>query len=143
LSRQRREAPRGVVDTSVVVAGAAAFRGSPLHPRTDSGRFLLKWIEEGHFRWLYTEEILEEYKEILKQCKVRSSIIGAFINLLREEGIEISIRKTRAVSPDPGDDPMCDCVEAGKASFLVTFNRRDFPQGKIKAKVIGPGDELP
>ena len=69
MSRKRRELPRGVVDTSVVIAGAAAFRGAPLHPKTDSGILLLKWIEEGHFQWLYTEDILDEYKAILKRCR--------------------------------------------------------------------------
>lgn len=143
MSRKRRKAPRGVVDTSIVIAGAAAFRGSPLHPETDSGRLLLKWTEEGHFQWLYTDEILDEYKEILKRCNVRSATIGAFINLLREEGLEVSVRKTSAVSPDPGDDPVCACATAGNASFIVTLNPRDFPQSKIEAKIVGPADDLP
>jgi hypothetical protein len=35
-------------------------------------------IEEGHFQWLYTEEILDEYKEILKRLNVRPSVpVGA------------------------------------------------------------------
>jgi hypothetical protein len=45
LSRKVRRAPRAVVDTSVVIAGAAAFRGAPLHPETESGKLLLRWIE--------------------------------------------------------------------------------------------------
>lgn len=143
MSRKRREAPRGVVDTSVVIAGAAAFRGAPLHPETDSGRLLLKWVKEGHFQWLYTEDILDEYKEGLKRCKVRPATIGIFINLLREEGIEVSVRKTPSVSPDPGDDPVCACAEAGNAEFIVTLNSRDFPQTRIKAKIVGPADDLP
>ena len=64
------------MDTSVVIAGAAAFRGAPLRPETKSGKLLLRWIEEGHFHWLYSEEILDEYKEILKRFNVRPWVIG-------------------------------------------------------------------
>ena len=141
MSRKTRKAPRGVVDTSVVIAGAAAFRGAPLHPETDSGRFLLKWIEDGHFQWLYTEDILDEYKEVLKRFRVRSAAIGKFINLVREEGVLIQVRKNPGISPDPGDDPFCACAEAGDASFIVTLNPRDFPQSRIRAKVIRPSEQ--
>jgi predicted nucleic acid-binding protein len=104
---------------------------------------LLKWIEEGHFQWHYTEEILDEYKEVLKRCNVRSTTIGRFINLLREEGNQVAVRKTKSISPDPDDDPICACAEAGKADFIVTLNPKDFPQSKIGAKVIHPSRLTP
>jgi predicted nucleic acid-binding protein len=143
LSRKPKRAPRAVVDTSVVIAGAAAFRGAPLRPETESGALLLKWIEEGHFQWLYTEEILTEYKELLKRFQVRPGIVGQFINLLREEGIAVHVRKAPGISPDPGDDPFCACAQAGNAAFIVTLNPRDFPQNRLSAKVIRPGEPLP
>jgi hypothetical protein len=52
LVAQGQKSARGVVDTSVVIAGAAAFRGAPLHPETGSGKLLLRWIAEGHFQLL-------------------------------------------------------------------------------------------
>lgn len=142
MSPKPRKAPRGVVDTSVIIAGAAAFRGAPLHPETDSGRLLLKWINEGHFQWLYTEDILDEYKELLNRFDVRSATIGRFINLLREEGVQVRVRKNPGISPDPSDAPFCACAEAGSASFIVTLNPRDFPQSKIRATVIKPSQQL-
>jgi hypothetical protein len=69
-----------------VIAGAAAFRGAPLHPETDSGRLLLKWIEEGGFQWLYTEDILDEYKELLKRFKVRPPRLEAETRLTASVG---------------------------------------------------------
>jgi predicted nucleic acid-binding protein len=102
----------------------------------------LKWIEEGHFQWLYTEDILDEYKAILKRCKVRPVTIGSFINLLREEGIQVSVRKSSSISPDPDDDPFCACAEAGNAAFIVTLNPQDFPQNKLRAKVVCPSQTI-
>ena len=131
------------MDTSVVIAGAAAFRGAPLRPETKSGILLLRWFEVGHLHWLYSEEILDEYKEILKRFNVRPRVIGRFINLIREEGISVRVRKSGSVSPDPGDDPFCACAAQGNASFLVTLNPRDFPQQRLDAKIIHPGENLP
>ena len=45
---------------------------------------LYKWAEKGNFVWLVTEDILDEYKEVLKRLRVRSTLIGAVINLIRE-----------------------------------------------------------
>lgn len=143
MSPRGRKRPRGVVDTSVLIAGAAALRGSPLEPETDSGKFLVRWIEQENFEWLYTEEILDEYKELLKRFNVNPSLAGRFVNLLREVGVHVRVRSQRSFSPDPGDDPFCACAEAGKASFIVTLNTRDFPQRKLTSKVIRPGDSLP
>ena len=116
--------------------GAAAFRGALLRPETESGKLLFRWIEEGHFQWLYSEEILDEYKEILKRFNVRPGVIGRFINPIREEGVSVRVRKSGSVSPDPGDDPCCACAAQGNASFLVSLNPRDFPQQRLDAKII-------
>lgn len=131
----------GVVDTSVLVAGVAAFKQRP--PVSPSARFLRKWLDRAGFTWLVTEEILAEYKAVLSRLHARRSVVGALINLLREEAELLDVRATARLSPDPGDDPFCACAEAGGAAFIVTLNPRDFPQRKLRAKVIGPGDPLP
>ncbi len=132
---------RGVVDTSVVVAGIAAFKERP--PVSPSAKFLREWLDHAGFIWLVTEEILSEYKAVLSRLRVRRSVVGALINLLREEAELVEVRSTAELSPDPGDDPFCACAEAGGAAFIVTLNPRDFPQRKLRAKVISPEDPLP
>ena len=132
---------KGVVDTSVVVAGIAAFK--PFPPVSASAKLLREWFEHGNFIWLVTEEILAEYKAVLSRLGVRPRVIGALINLLREEAELVEPRSTPELSPDPGDDPFCACAEAVGAAFIVTLNPKDFPQHKLRAKVISPGDPLP
>jgi hypothetical protein len=46
--------------------------------------------------------------------------------------------ETKTVSPDPKDDPFCLCSEEGNADFIVTLNPKDFPQERLRAKVISP-----
>jgi putative PIN family toxin of toxin-antitoxin system len=102
---------------------------------------LKRWISDNTF-WLISEEILDEYEEVLARQKVRRELIGRIINLLREEASLVPVKRTEMVSPDPGDDPICACAEEGGADFIVTLNPRDFPQGKLKARVIAPSDPL-
>jgi predicted nucleic acid-binding protein len=132
---------KGVVDTSVVVAGIAAFKERP--PVSASAKFLREWLDHATFTWLVTEEILAEYKAVLLRLRVRRSVVGALINQLREDAELVEVRSAAAISPDPGDDPFCACAEAGGAAFIVTLNPKDFPQSKIRAKVISPNDPLP
>jgi predicted nucleic acid-binding protein len=82
--------------------------------------------------------VLAEYKEVLKRLHVRSAAIGTLINIIRELGEPVEIRYSDEVSPDPKDDAFCLCAEAGRADIIFTLNPRDFPQDRLKAKVIEP-----
>jgi predicted nucleic acid-binding protein len=139
----KKNRPRGVVDTSVLVAGIAAFRDSESQSLVPSARLLRDWIDNGTFTWLINEEIVDEYKAILARRGVRSSLIGAAINLLRFQAEEIPDRTGSNISPDPGDEPFCICAEMGNADFIVTLNAKDFPHHKLRAHVISPSDSIP
>lgn len=138
--KARERKPRVVIDTSVLVAGISGFREPYVPGRNWSADLLHKWAEKSNFVWLVTEDILEEYKEVLKRLRVRSSTIGRVINLIRERSEEVKTRAPIEISQDPEDDPLCQCAEEGRANFIITLNPKDFPQDRLKAKVISPGD---
>ena len=127
----------------MLIAGIAGFKGSHVEPTTASGRLLQAWVEDGVFAWLISDDILAEYKEVMQRLGVRRPLIGRIINLLREEGQVVPPAGRREVSPDPGDEPFCACAEAGRADFIVTLNPSDFPQERLRAKVISPSESLP
>ena len=129
---------RVVVDTSVLVAGVAGFKDNYTPDRNPSADVLCKWAEEHTFVWLVSEDILDEYKEVLRRLRVRSHVIGRLVNLIRERAEEVKIRTSTEISPDPGDDPFCLCAEQGRADFVVTLNPKDFPQDRLKATVVLP-----
>ena len=62
---QKKKRPRGVVDTSVLVAGVAAFKATDFGPLVSSAKMLRDWINNRTFTWLVNEEIIDEYKIIL------------------------------------------------------------------------------
>jgi uncharacterized protein len=137
--KTRKRKPRAVVDTSVLVAGISGFREPFVSGRNPSADVLHGWAERNSFVWLITEDILEEYKEVLKRLRVYPNVIGKVINLIRERAEEVKVHASVQISPDPKDDSFCLCAEQGKADFIVTLNLKDFPQDRLKATVVLPG----
>jgi predicted nucleic acid-binding protein len=132
-----------VVDTSVLVAGIAGMRTS-VHPsKNASATFLRNWVERRPFVWLVTEELLDEYTEVLGRLGVRRAVIGNIVNTLRAKGEHVKLGPPCNLSPDPDDNHICDCAEYGNADFIVTLNQKDFPQQSLTAKVVAPSDVLP
>ena len=136
--KARKRKPRVVVDTSVLVAGVSGFR-EPFAPgRNPSSDILHEWAGQNNFAWLITEDILDEYKEVLKRLGVRPNRIGTLINLIRERAEWVKVRSSAEISPDPKDDAFCLCAESGNADFIVTLNPKDFPESRLKSKVLLP-----
>ena len=63
--------------------------------------------------------------------------------MVREEAEFVDVRSESDVSPDPDDNLFCACAEDGAAAFIATLNRKDFPQKRLVAKIVSPGDPLP
>jgi predicted nucleic acid-binding protein len=125
------------------VAGIAGLKSPEIAPKNPSANLLRNWIEEDTFVWLVSDEILVEYKRVLGRLGVRRALIGKIVNLLREQAELVPSSLLPNISPDPGDDPFCGCVEAGLADFIVTLNPKDFPQSLLSAHVIKPGERIP
>ncbi len=139
--KTRKRKSRAVVDTSVLVAGVSGFKEPFVPGRNPSADVLHRWGERNNFVWLVTEDILEEYKEVLKRLHVRPNLIGKVINLIRERAEEVKVHASAQISPDPKDDAFCLCAEQGTADFIVTLNLKDFPQDRLKATVVLPGGD--
>lgn len=140
--RRSRRAPRGVIDTSVLVAGISAFRPRLTHDNK-SARLLRDWIDEESFVWLVSDDVLDQYTEVLRRLGVKRSTVGRVVNLLAEAATWVPDGHSVPISPDPGDEPFCQCAESGRADFIATLNLKDFPQARLSARVIAPGDPLP
>ena len=134
LPKSKKRKQRAVVDTNVVVAGISGFRDQYIRGRVPSADLLHRWADEEHFVWLYSEDVLAEYKVVLERLHVRSATIGTFINFIRERGEAVEIRSSAEISPDPKDDAFCICAEEGRGDFIFTLNPRDFPQSRPKTK---------
>src|SRR5262249_49928146 len=138
---RRRRLGRGVVDTSVVIRAARAFRQQPPQPNTPELQLVLAWRDDPEvFTWLYSQEILAEYREILRRLKVPRNGVGRFINMVSHNAEEVTDPATGEFSPDPKDDPFYHCALGGDADYIITDNVRDFPpvRNRKRPHIITP-----
>ena len=128
MPAQKRKRPRGVVDTSVLVAGIAGLKSTEIAPKNPSTKLLRDWIEGDTFVWLVSDEILLEYKGVLGRLGVRRPLIGKIINLLREEAEHIPPPLFQTSLPIRATIPFAVALKLARADFIVTLNAKDFPQ---------------
>jgi hypothetical protein len=95
----------------------SGFRKPYVRGKNPSADVLYEWAEKGNFVWLVTEDILDEYKEVLKRLRVRSTLIGAVINFIRERAEPVNVHASFEISPDPKDDPFCLCSGRRECRF--------------------------
>lgn len=76
MPAQKRKRPRGIVDTSVLLAGIAGFKSLDIPIKNPSAKLLRNWVEKDIFVWLVTDKILLEWKQILARFGVRRPLIG-------------------------------------------------------------------
>jgi hypothetical protein len=65
-----------------------------------SAKFVQRWVEDRPFVWLISDDILEEYREVLARLGVRRPLIGNIVNTLRAKGEHVEPGPTRNLSPD-------------------------------------------
>ena len=134
-----------VVDTSVVIRAARAFRQQPAAPDTPELQLLLAWRDDPDvFIWMFSEQILMEYREVMERLRVPRNATGRFINLLREAGEEVTSLVSGEFSPDAKDDPFYHCALGGDANYIITNNVRDFLPipGRKRPRIITPANAV-
>jgi predicted nucleic acid-binding protein len=72
-----------------------------------------------------------------------SDEIEAVIDLLQRQGDLLHSAQLSGISPDPKDDEFLACALASQVDFVVTGNKRDFPEDQLGAtKVVSAGELL-
>jgi uncharacterized protein len=126
---------RIVYDTNVIVSAVLKPGSIP-----DS---LVALALEGRIRLFLTQEILEEYKDVLKRpvFGFDPSAVNAFLNDL--EKASVMVYQTRRVTSalDEPDNRFLECAEEAKAHYLVTGNKKHFPFPELKGtKIVSPAE---
>ena len=113
-----------VVDTNVLVSALLKENSIP-------GQ-LFSWISEGRLIPVYSDQITQEYREVLRRPKFHfpPSKIKMILDTIEKKGIEITAETLEVVLPDPKDRVFYEVVmEERKVrdAWLITGNLRHFP----------------
>jgi putative PIN family toxin of toxin-antitoxin system len=136
-SPRRGEVIRAVIDTNVLVSGL-------LTPAGNEALILLA-IHQGLVHPCFSEEILEEYAAVLARPKFAfpPDEIVAVLAMFHSLGKLFQPDVSAAVSADPGDTKFLQCAEAVQADYIVTGNKRHFPDTSYGVpRVVNAGELL-
>ena len=128
---------RAVIDTNVLVSAMISPAGNEA--------LLVMAINHGLVAPCLSQEILKEYSSVLLRPRFGfpQGHVDDLLNLLRRHGHLLDPVPIAPTSPDPDDDKFIACAIAGKADFLVTGNKRHFPQIRpASARVVNAGELL-
>jgi putative PIN family toxin of toxin-antitoxin system len=127
---------RAVIDTNVLVSGL-------LSPAGNEALIVLA-INQGLVRPCVSDDILEEYAEVLARSKFAflPDEIAAVLAMFRSNGELIRPKGSAPASPDAGDAKFLHCARAAQAEYIVTGNKRHFPPALCGAVRVVNGREL-
>jgi len=100
-----------------------------------------KGLQQGKYTLCVSNEILEEYEEILTQSTnsvIASNVVQTLLNAPTVEFIEPFYR-FNLITQDPDDNKFVDCAIAGNATYIVSndshfdvLKQTDFPKLVVK-----------
>jgi putative PIN family toxin of toxin-antitoxin system len=113
-----------VLDTNVLVAALRSKLGASHH--------LLQLVGDARWRPNVTVPVVLEYESVLKRdCRAfgltEQDVDDAVDALCSQAGLHRLYFLWRPVASDPNDDLMLEAAIASHSDFIITFNRRDFP----------------
>lgn len=127
---------RLVLDTNVLVSALLNLHVTPAK--------ILDGFLEGRWELLVSPEILEEYETVLVRRKfapIHQSVRETVTRLKRAAFVVFPGEMVRACS-DPADNKFLACSIAGKATHLVTGNKKHFPKSPFMGILIISPAEL-
>jgi putative PIN family toxin of toxin-antitoxin system len=128
---------RAVIDTNVLVSAMISPAGNEA--------LVVLAINQRLVVPCFSREILKEYSDVLLRPRFAFLVdeVDALLDMLRRCGADVEPVPIAPTSPDPDDDKFIACALAGNADFLVTGNKRHFPEaGASGTKVVNAAELL-
>jgi putative PIN family toxin of toxin-antitoxin system len=122
---------RVVLDTNVVVSSALTRGGAEA--------YVLDLAVKRLIQVYVLPEVLTEYEEVLRRPKFRRlepAVVESVLARIRQSSLLVSPRQRLAVSPDEEDNRFLECAQASEAHYLVTGDKRHFPNRWRKTRIV-------
>src|SRR5205823_10636562 len=112
---------RVVLDSNIVVSACLTPQGA--------SATIVELALLGYFTLCISQEVLSEYQEVLARPKFSRELerIKTVLEGIEETSAVIVPRQRLTLSSDEEDNRLLECAQAAKADFLVTGNRKHFP----------------
>jgi len=124
-----------VIDTNILVSGLLKMHST--------SAVILRLVLENEIKLAYDIRIIDEYRDVLRRDKFgfKDEHVEAILEQIKAEGISIAATPLAKTLPDKDDAPFLEVALTGGIKFLVTGNKKHFPQNLCKkVKILSPSE---
>lgn len=125
--------PRVVLDTNVVVSAALVSQGLPAK--------LIALVATRSVSLYLSEATIKEYIAVLARSKfaqIDPARLRRLVGLLNRKATHVTPRVIVSACSDEDDNRFLECAQAARAHYLVTGNRRHFPERWKMTRIVTP-----
>ncbi|MGD1092293.1 MAG: putative toxin-antitoxin system toxin component, PIN family [Bryobacteraceae bacterium] len=128
---------RVVLDTNVLFSAILKSTGA-------SAKLLDLVVAEGTIVPCVSPSVLAEYHEVLFRpiLAQHAARVEYLLSLLTAFAVFVVPTASVTVATDPDDNCFLECAEAADADFLITGNKRHFPKGWRKMRIVNSREFL-
>jgi putative PIN family toxin of toxin-antitoxin system len=121
---------RVVLDTNIVVSALLRSGGLP--------EAVFNLAVDCNVQLYISELIMAEYEDVLRRPRldIHPDKVTKALARIREAGLLVTPTSSVTAASDPDDNIFLECAQAASAGYLVTGNRRDFPDEWAGTKVV-------
>jgi putative PIN family toxin of toxin-antitoxin system len=126
-----------VLDTNVIISGI-------IRPYSKAAA-ILRLVASGIIKLAYDLRLLCEYRDVLSRPKfsLAKEDIDAFLNQIEQEGVLVSVMPLKFRLPATEDESFLEVALAGRATALVTGNKRHFSKKQYEGtRILSPAEFL-
>ncbi len=122
---------RVVIDTNILVSAL-------LQPDSLPAAVLMLALS-GDVQWCVSDAVFAEYDEVIRRPRLKRppDVIEGTLQSIRKLGYWVKSGVPVEECSDPDDNMFLECAQAAEADYLVTGNKRHFPDRWKKTEVIG------
>jgi uncharacterized protein len=121
---------RAVIDTNIFLAGLLNAEGGAAK--------IIRAFQEGEFDLVVTSEVFDEYVRGLHlfDNAIPASQSEELLELVFEKAVKVRPAAARGLCSDVDDEKFISAALAGPTAFLVTKNKKHFPQEVSSIKIV-------
>lgn len=127
---------RVVLDSNIIVSACLTPQGS--------SATIVELAFLNAFTLCLSSDVLAEYREVLARPKFlrQSERIESLLDGIEEICEFVHPEGRLAISQDEDDNRLLECAQVARADFLVTGNRRHFPDRLGSTRIVSPREFL-
>jgi putative PIN family toxin of toxin-antitoxin system len=121
---------KAVIDTNIFLAGLLNTEGGAAK--------IIRAFQNGDFDLVITPEVFDEYVRVLHlfDNAVPASQSQELLELVFEKAVKVSPTATKGLCKDADDEKFISAALAGQAAFLVTKNKKHFPEEISSIEIV-------